>query len=163
MLTPVRIFLTQLTAEPQPDPPHDGEESHHAQTYAIMLFLVMLIFYINIGLYMEKKQFRFGHETGVVIIFGLAVSFTIKAMEEEFVPYLEFQKDLFFEVLLPLIIFATGFNLRRQQFFQNFSNISKFGLVGTFITFIIYSVLTWQMFEHYEIQKYCPDTSKCDG
>ena len=112
---------------------------------------------------MEKKQFKFGHETGVIIIFGLIVSFTIKALDEsgEFVKELEFNKEIFFEVLLPLIIFATGFNLRRQQFFENFSNISKFGLIGTFITFIIYSVLTWQVLANIPITKHCPKPELC--
>ena len=138
-------------------------DDHHYKTYGIMLLLLMLIFYINVGLFMEKMEFRFGHETGVIIVFGIGVSFLIKYIKEDFVKQLEFDKGIFFEVLLPLIIFATGYNMRRQQFFQNFSNISKFGLLGTFLTFIMYSLLTMLVFEHMEIKKSCPDPSKCGG
>jgi NhaP-type Na+/H+ or K+/H+ antiporter len=58
-----------------------------------------------------------------------------------------FPKELFFEVLLPLIIFATGYNMRRKKFFENIINITKFGLLGTFLTFVFYSLFTWLMFK----------------
>jgi len=56
---------------------------------------------------------------------------------------LEFNKELFFNVFLPLIIFATGFNMRRQKFFENIVNIAKFGLLGTTLTFIFYSIMVY--------------------
>ena len=36
--------------------------------------------------------------------------------------------------------------MRRKKFFENISNISKFGLLGTFFTFIFYGLLTWAAF-----------------
>ena len=50
-------------------------------------------------------------------------------------------------MFLPLIIFATGYNMRRKNFFENFTNISKFGLLGTFLTFVFYSLMTWSLFQ----------------
>lgn len=49
-------------------------------------------------------------------------------------------------MLLPLIIFATGFNMRRKKFFENISNVAKFGLLGTVLTFAIYTGLTYALF-----------------
>jgi len=37
--------------------------------------------------------------------------------------------------------------MRRKKFFENISNISKFGLLGTFLTFIFYGLLTWAAFK----------------
>ena len=53
---------------------------------------------------------------------------------------------MFFLILLPLIIFATGYNMRREKFFEFFGNIIKFGVVGTVLTFVIYSSLTYLFF-----------------
>lgn len=58
------------------------------------------------------------------------------------IKHLEFDTKMFFDVFLPLIIFATGFNMRREKFFENIVNISKFGLLGTLLTFIFYSTFT---------------------
>ena len=59
------------------------------------------------------------------------------------IKHLEFDTKMFFDVFLPLIIFATGFNMRREKFFENIVNISKFGLLGTLLTFIFYSAFTY--------------------
>ena len=59
------------------------------------------------------------------------------------IKHLEFDTKMFFDVFLPLIIFATGFNMRREKFFENIVNISKFGLLGTLLTFIFYSTFTY--------------------
>ena len=59
-----------------------------------------------------------------------------------------FPNELFFEVLLPMIIFATGYNMRRQKFFENITNIAKFGLLGTFLTFLFYSGFTFLLFKY---------------
>lgn len=71
---------------------------------------------------------------------------------------LEFNKELFFNVFLPLIIFATGFNMRRQKFFENIVNIAKFGLLGTTLTFIFYAIMVEIAVENFEFQVYDPST-----
>jgi len=46
-----------------------------------------------------------------------------------------FNDDLLFYFVLPPIIFAQGFNMYRQKFFENIHNILLFGVIGTFVTF----------------------------
>lgn len=46
---------------------------------------------------------------------------------------------MFFTFLLPPIIFAAGYNLRRSLFFQNLGVISFLGVVGTVCSFIVLS------------------------
>ena len=41
-------------------------------------------------------------------------------------------------------------------FFENFVNISKFGLLGTFLTFVFYTLLTYALFQIFTINKYDP-------
>ena len=39
------------------------------------------------------------------------------------------------------MIFAAGFNLRKQSFLKNLSYITMFGVLGTFIFFVIVALL----------------------
>lgn len=98
---------------------------------------------------MEKMHFKFGHETGMIIVVGIVISLIIRSVEKvELREDIEsFPDELFFDVFLPLIIFATGYNMRRKNFFENITNISKFGLLGTFLTFVFYSLMTWSLFQ----------------
>jgi uncharacterized membrane protein YjfL (UPF0719 family) len=138
----------------------DHHTHHIYKLLGLIMFMVMLILYITIGSYMEVKKFKFGHETGVIIIIGAFVSgliylsLTIGPRHDTWVEAsaevkesFEFPSEFFFEVLLPLIIFACGYNMRRKKFFENIVNIAKFGLLGTFLTFVFYTLFTWLLFE----------------
>ena len=86
----------------------------------------------------------------------------VTTIEDKDVDFLKWNNDLFFELLLPLIIFTTGYNIRRGDFFKNITNVSKFGLLGTFLTFIILSVLTYMLFACFTMWKYNPITKTYD-
>jgi sodium/hydrogen exchanger-like protein 6/7/sodium/hydrogen exchanger 8 len=109
---------------------------------------------------MESKHFRFGHETGVIIIIGIIISILTVIFHNKDVSFLEWNNNLFFEMLLPLIVFTTGYNIRRRNFFENFVNISKFGLLGTFLTFVFYTLLTYALFQIFTMNKYDPNTGE---
>lgn len=113
--------------------------------YGIVLMLFLIVIYVFVGSWMEHKHFKFGHETGAIIIIGVVFSFAIwglarlkakemvkhpghyewlrnstknesmKLYDSEYmiINHLEFNTEMFFDVFLPLIIFATGFNMRR--------------------------------------------------
>ena len=61
---------------------------------------------------------------------------------EEMVGLLRFRDETFFFFCLPPIVFASGFNMQRGNFFENFMTILLFGVLGTFIAFFIFSALT---------------------
>ena len=54
-----------------------------------------------------------------------------------------FNQDIFFDLILPLIVFPSGYNMRRKKFFGNIGTIMKFGFVGTIFCFIVYSAMTY--------------------
>ena len=82
-------------------------------------------------------------------MFGIAISFTVNAVSDQAKSFLVWNNDLFFTLLLPLIIFTTGYNIRRRKFFENFANITKLGLIGTISTFFIYMLFTWLLFDYF--------------
>ncbi len=56
---------------------------------------------------------------------------------------MKFDSEIFFTFILPPIIFAAGYNLRRRSFFKYFLYIFLFGVVGTILTFLTVAPLTY--------------------
>ena len=54
----------------------------------------------------------------------------------------EFNDNLFFYFFLPPLVFASGFNMKRQKFYENIANIMLFGVGGTVVTFFVFAMLT---------------------
>jgi sodium/hydrogen exchanger-like protein 6/7 len=122
---------------------------------ATLIVFFLLILYIIGGGFMEKKHFKVGHETGIAIIIGLIVGVIIsKVGSDETKSAFGFDDTLFFYFCLPPIIFASGFNMRRKRFFENLGYIMLFGLLGTIITFAIFSALTYGFFKSGIIWRY---------
>ena len=61
---------------------------------------------------------------------------------EEMVGLLRFRDETFFFFCLPPIVFASGFNMKRGNFFANLKNILLFGILGTFVAFTSFSLMT---------------------
>ena len=79
----------------------------------------------------------------------MIVSFIIKLVDESAVEMFKFNEEIFFDICLPLIIFASGYNLKRRKFFENIGNIEIFGIFGTVLTWALYSFLTWCVFKFF--------------
>ena len=62
--------------------------------------------------------------------------------DEEIIELMKFSDSTFFFVCLPPIVFASGFNMQRGNFFANIKNILMFGVLGTFVCFFGFSALT---------------------
>ena len=106
--------------------------------------MIVLFFYMFIGSVLEKYHCVVGHEAGLVILFGMLISFiSYSTGHEEFNHMLSFNENFFFYFCLPPIVFASGYNMKRKKFFENFTNILLFGFFGTLMQFTIFSVLTY--------------------
>lgn len=126
-----------------------------AAALASIVIVALLIIYVVAGTYMEHRHCPFGHETGIAIILGFLISMTAYLVgKEEFVDGWSFSGDIFFYLCLPPIIFTSGFNMRRKRFFENIGYISLFGLLGTVITFLLFTLLTWGFIQTGMMYKY---------
>ena len=121
--------------------PEYSEEGHESGIYAayILLLLLMLI-YVTAGTWMERRKCVFGHETGIVIILGIAVGGILKATEKDIST--GFNPTVLFDFGLPFILYAAGYNMRRRRFFDDINNITMFGVLSTVVCFVVLSLLT---------------------
>lgn len=122
----------------QPD--HD---KHKVFNWGIVVIFLMVMLYIGFATFKEKFHLSFGHEAATVTLVGFAISyFVVGGGNTDFANMMAFNEQLFFYLVLPPIVFASGFNMQRKDFFGNFRNIVIFGICGTFICFIMFTLLT---------------------
>ncbi len=58
---------------------------------------------------MERTKIHFLHESGFGILMGFAIGFILKMLGKE----IAFSGDSFFFIILPPIIFAPGYNMKK--------------------------------------------------
>jgi len=128
----------------------------HLKQVVIIIVLLLFISYSIISTYMDSKKTNFGHESGIIITFGILISLLLFQVSDYFIKESYENANAFFLFGLPLIVFANGFNMKRQRIFINLSNIFKLGFLGTLLNWIIYSLLTIGLFKftdfHYTVQ-----------
>ena len=127
-----------------------------------MMLLFILFLYFVFEAYFEKNRPKFGHTTGVIVIFGILVSFIIYMSTDDptILKDLQFNEPLFFQLILPLIIFPSGYNMRRKKFFRNIKTIMKFGFIGTLFCFTIYTAMTFGLWKAGLITKWSIQENK---
>jgi len=103
----------------------------------------MFLLYISLGVCLKKYKCSFGHEASFILIIGMAISWLLKVLDcsAPVMKFLEFDDNLFFYVCLPPIVFASGFNMHRGEFFANLKIVIIFGVIGTMISFTTFSGL----------------------
>lgn len=116
-----------------------------------LILLAMIIFHSIVSAYMQSKrdnkQLTIGHETAFLIIIGIAISYILTLLgrddDTKISKIDNFKSNIIFYGCLPLIIFASGFNMKRKKFFHNSANILKFGIFGSILFFIILSCFNY--------------------
>ena len=104
----------------------------------------MLFLYMLLGALLEKYHCPIGHEASLLVLIGLFFSWiSFQLGYHDFNQIMTFDENFFFYFVLPPIIFAAGYNMKRKEFFKNFKNIILFGLFSTLIQFIVFSFFTY--------------------
>lgn len=85
-------------------------------------------------------QIHFLHETGIGILIGIIFGGLLYYFND--ISKVDFDEQIFFYGLLPPMIFAGGYNLKKKDFGKNFKFILIYGLAGTITSFGIVFGLT---------------------
>ncbi|XP_048325284.2 sodium/hydrogen exchanger 1 isoform X1 [Ziziphus jujuba] len=112
---------------------------------ALAVFFALLCACIIIGHLLEEK--RWANESITALLLGLCAGLVVLLLSKfQSSRLLLFDEDLFFLYLLPPIIFNAGFQVKKKQFFKNFTIILLFGVLGTVISFCLISLGAFLLF-----------------
>ncbi len=99
-----------------------------------IVVMIMLFLYMLFGALLERAHSPIGHEASLLCLVGIIISYISFTLgHHDFNDIMTFDENFFFYFVLPPIIFAAGYNMKRKMFFKNFKNILIFGLFSTLL------------------------------
>jgi NhaP-type Na+/H+ or K+/H+ antiporter len=118
----------------------EGEHTRLAIVNSGLIMLSLIALYHVIGNYIKRKNLIFGHEASIIVILGMIISYLVGKSHPEIQEKVTFNSNFFFYGCLPPIVFASVYNMDIKVFFQNFSSVMVFGVFGTILQFILFTV-----------------------
>lgn len=113
--------------------------NNNRQTKAAMedavLVLAMLFVLVMSSFMLDRYSCMVISQSGFALVFGLLVGLLllVTGKRASLSHHLNLDNTLFFDVLLPPIIYEGGFSIKRQAFFRNFPAIMSTAVLGTVI------------------------------
>ncbi|XP_026226475.1 sodium/hydrogen exchanger 6-like [Anabas testudineus] len=169
-----------------------AEESHRQDSANLLIFIMLLTLTILTIWLFKHQRFRFLHETGLAMIYGLLVGVILRfgvhvpqsmsdvmlscavnaspatllvnvsgrfyeytlrgevsqgkghqVQDDEMLRKVTFDPEVFFNILLPPIIFHAGYSLKRRHFFRNIGSILAYAFMGTVISCFVIGLIMY--------------------
>ena len=141
----VTKILRNLVEEEPVNPNQSQKHSvSDSLSYKGVVAIIILIFYTIAAPIFQKFNFHYLHESGICMIVGTLIALISKYignMNDSLNNFVTFDDEMFFNIVLPPIIFSAGYNLKKRAFFKYFFYIITFGIFGTIISFLTVSAL----------------------
>ncbi|RKP05029.1 Cation/H+ exchanger, partial [Thamnocephalis sphaerospora] len=129
---------------PQPDPRPEPARDEVYRSWALLILCSLLVGVLWLSYYLQSRRVRLLHETVVAILVGMLVGLGIRLSGVEAVRrVVTFDYGIFFNLLLPPVIFNSGYDLNPKDFFRSFGTILAFAFAGTFTTTAVIGCLVY--------------------
>mmetsp|Transcript_1644 Transcript_1644/g.2907 ORF Transcript_1644/g.2907 Transcript_1644/m.2907 type:complete len:177 (-) Transcript_1644:1170-1700(-) len=111
---------------------------------AVLLVLV----YVFSGHLIDKFKILVIHESTVGVLTGVLIQYLLIDHQ-----VISFDSQSFFFFLLPPIVFASAFTLKKKNFLRNISYIFGLGILGTIVAMVVLSLILLWGNEHFKDQE----------
>ncbi|XP_015783675.1 LOW QUALITY PROTEIN: sodium/hydrogen exchanger 8-like [Tetranychus urticae] len=117
-----------------------AEEEHHS-SMAIFFVLSVIVLCIFVIHFILQTKFHYIPESLAVVLLGALIGLVTKMISNQHLGDWQreemFNPTTFFLLLLPPIMYESGYNLHKGNFFQNIGSILVFAIVGTTISALV--------------------------
>jgi len=144
LYTETRILLEDKMMPPPPE--DDGEIEEDQASLAIVLQIALTAAAMLIGYAAERKHLSWLPEGVCALLLGVFVGIIMHFTEDDedtILELVDFDPEFFFFVLLPPIIFESGYSMRPYYFFKNIGGICVFAFLGTLVSTVIIGTLMY--------------------
>ncbi|KAG2439318.1 hypothetical protein HXX76_004677 [Chlamydomonas incerta] len=132
--------MTRPSPEPGPRFPTSMDPAA-AAALSQTAFLGILLVAVLSGYAIRRTRFQWATEGSVALLLGLVAGgalfgYYFLTDPNHRIPrrLVTFDEDVFFQTLLPPIIFSAGFSVKKKLFFRNFFTLMIFGVLGTMVS-----------------------------
>lgn len=98
--------------------------SSTAAEYDLIVAIGLMTVSIGIAYVIEQKKWTMVTESGMAMVLGFVVGMIVHFVSPK--NSVTFNDSLFFDALLPIIIFEAGYGMKKKNFFSNITSILMF-------------------------------------
>ncbi|RMD41471.1 hypothetical protein DV735_g3638, partial [Chaetothyriales sp. CBS 134920] len=137
-------LIRRQEVEIDPDDPPDSGQKEIFSSWALFILIMLLITALFTSYILQQKKIQAIHETVISIFAGMVVGLIIRVTPGTAIQdTVSFDYQFFFNLLLPPIILASGYELHQANFFRNIGSILTFAFAGTFISAVSLGLILW--------------------
>jgi sodium/hydrogen exchanger 8 len=108
-----------------------------ATSLSVVLVFFLIVLSFSVAKFVHKfKALHFIPESGIIMLFGLVLGLLNWISDFRLHTVLEFDTNVFDFLIIPAIIFESGYSLKKRGLFKNILTISLYAVIGTLISTI---------------------------